>query len=406
MSPALPIVVPAQVIRLWLQRQGLSAPRGSESLTPATFQDHLVRTGALQMDSVNVIDRAHYLTLWSRFGTYDRADVDRWVYQDQLAYEYWGHEASILPISHLGVGRRRMRRFPPEQWAERAWWPEYTTSTVSKRRVLARLRREGPLESVDFERSAEEWKDGMRPGGAMPFPKEDKRSLKLLWHAGRVAIRSRRHFRCVYDLAERVYPEGDPVSGTEYEDSWLLAGLSGNGVVSESHLANYFTGPNPLAPLRKRIIARNLRRGRILEVRVDGHRGLFYATPEHLEALASAPEPHGTHLICPFDSFLWQRKRALQMLGFDYKIEIYTPPKKRVFGYYVLPVLHDGRLVGRLDPKLHRDQARLEIRSIHLQPGFQADGAFHRGLTGALHSLATFLGAEKLIVPRGWRSKL
>ena len=399
-------VEPEAVTRLWLQRQGLHVPRGSVSLNRASFVDHLERTGALQMDSVNVVDRAHYLTLWSRFGAYERSTVDRWVYQDRIAYEYWGHEASILPISHLPVGRRRMRRFPPDQWKERSWWPHFRTGPGSKRRVLGRLRDEGPLESVDFERESNEWADGTRPGGAIPIPKEDKRSLKLLWHDGRVAIRTRRHFRCVYDLAERVYPEGPVATPTEYEDSWLLAGLSGNGVVSEGHLTNYITGPSPLAPVRKRILQRNLRRKRIVEVRVRGRRGAFYATPEHLEALDDAPEAHGTHLVCPFDSFLWQRKRAQQLLDFDYKIEIYVPAKKRVFGYYVLPILHDGRLVGRLDPKLHRDRGRLEIRSIHLEAGYSPDVRFHRGLSDALDSLRRFLGADTLKVPRGWVKRL
>jgi uncharacterized protein YcaQ len=272
--------------------------------------------------------------------------------------------------------------------------------------VLARLRAEGPLESVDFEHTTDEWAGRERPGGAIPFPKEDKRSLKLLWHGGRVAIRSRRHFRCVYDLAERVYPEGDAATPTEYEDSWLLAGLSGNGIVSEAHLVNYITGPSPLRPVRKRILSRHLRKRRIVEVRVRGLRGPFYATPEHLEALAHAPEAEGTHLICPFDSLLWQRKRATQLLGFDYKIEIYVPAKKRVFGYYVLPILHDGRLVGRLDPKFHRDQARLEVKAIHLEPDFEPDARFDRGLSESLNSLAEFLGTTSVKVPRGWGRRL
>ena len=110
----------ATIVRLWLQRQGLSRPRGTERLTRSTLTDHLERTGALQVDTINVVDRAHYLTLWSRFGPYDRRRLDRWVYRDRAAYEYWGHEASILPISHLPLGLRRMRRFPPESWKKAA----------------------------------------------------------------------------------------------------------------------------------------------------------------------------------------------------------------------------------------------------------------------------------------------
>ncbi len=244
----------ALVTRLWLLRQGLSRPRGIVPLTREVLVDHLTRTGGLQLDSINVADRAHYLTLWSRFGSYDKRLVDTWVYDDRAAYEYWGHEASILPISHLPFGLRRMRAFPPERWRNAAWWDRYNASTASKRRVLGRLRREGPLESNAFETRPSDTRNAESLG--IPYPKEDKRALQVLWHAGRVAVRSRRHFRRVYDLAERVYPAATPVRTAAYEDSWLRIGLSGNGIASEKHLVNYWTAPSPKAAVRKRIIAR------------------------------------------------------------------------------------------------------------------------------------------------------
>lgn len=393
-----PTIQADAVTRLWLHRQGFSAPRGSVALSRAVLASHLARTGALQLDSVNVVDRAHYLTLWSRFGPYDREQLDRWVYDEALAYEYWGHEASILPITHLPVGLRRMRGFPPERWSKSSWWQRYNVSVSSKRRVLSRLRKEGPLESADFARRPSE----KPPSHFSAYPKEDKRALQLLWHAGRVAVRRRRHFRRVYDLAERVYPSVAPVRTTALEDSWLLIGLMGNGVASEGHLVNYWTGPSPGADLRKRIIARNMKAKRVVKVDVNGLEGTFYALPEDLEFLRDAPEAHGTTLICPFDSLLWQRQRAEDLLGFRYRIEIYVPPSKRIYGYYVLPIMHNGRLVGRLDPKLHRKTAALEIKTMHLEPGFQPDAEFRVGFRGALESLATFLGATSIRTPAGW----
>ena len=360
----------------------------------AAFVDHLQRTGALQLDSVNVVDRAHYLTLWSRFGSYDRSKVDRWVYEDRLAYEYWGHEASILPISHLPLGRRRMRRFPPASWSGRAWWAEYATSTASMRRVLRRLRAEGPLESVDFQPRPAERKENT--DSFAWHRKEDKRSLALLWHDGRVAVSGRRHFRCIYDVAERVYPDGPVASLTEYRDSWLLIGLSGCGIAPERHLVNYLTAPELNAAERRRVIARNLRKKRIVEVDVEGLRGPCYALPEHLEAIDRLPEPTGTTLICPFDSLLWQRKRAAELLDFEYAVEIYVPAAKRKYGYYVLPILHDGRLVGRLDPKLHRDRGLLEIRALHVEPGCATTANFGVQLDDAIADLANFLGAADI----------
>ncbi|MDH3426789.1 MAG: winged helix DNA-binding domain-containing protein, partial [Gemmatimonadota bacterium] len=177
-----------EVTRLWMHRQGLAAPRGETKLTADSLASLLEATGGLQVDSINVVDRAHLLTLWSRFGSFDRASLDRLLYHDRVAYEYWGHEASILPISFLPLSRRRMRDFPPPRWQANSWWDRYQTSTASRRRVLRRVREDGPLESLDIE----------------PLDDEDKRSLKLLWHGGRVAVSGRRHFRIVYDLAERV----------------------------------------------------------------------------------------------------------------------------------------------------------------------------------------------------------
>ncbi len=393
-----------QVVRLWLHRQGLSHPRGTTRLTKSSFTGHLERTGALQLDTINVLDRAHYLTLWSRFGSYSRGAVDRWVYRDGIAYEYWGHEASILPISHLPVARRRMRGFPPQDWSGKSWWSLFQTSTASKRRVLKRLRAEGPLESTDFERPPGEFGPDGPPGGTMPLAGEDKRSLKLLWHDGRLAVCRRRHFRCVYDIAERVYPAGPTASRAELEDSWLLIGLSGNGIASEQHLTNYITGPSPRAPDRRRAIERNLKRGRIVEVRVGGRTKRYYALPEHLEGLEKLPEPRGTTLLCPFDSLLWQRKRAEELSGFQYRAEIYVPAAKREFGYYVLPILHEGRLVGRLDPKLHRDRGELEIKAVFLEPGCERDRRLERALAEALHDLREFLGAERLVLPKAWKT--
>ena len=393
----------ATVVRLWLHRQGLSSPRGSTKLSKRSVSKHLETTGALQLDSVNVLDRAHYLTLWSRFGAYDRERLDRLVYRDRVGYEYWGHETSILPISHLPIGLRRMRRFPPPSWRNSAWWQRFDTAPSVKRGVMRRLRNAGPLESADFEKRPDESGPEGPPGGTVWLQKEAKRALQLLWHAGKVAIRQRRHFRRVYDLAERCYPEVEPNTGTAYEDSWLLTGLSGNGIASERHLVNYLTAPEPKAAERKRIIARSLKKGRIVELCVDEVRGSCYALPEHLDTLRKLPEPTGTTLICPFDSLLWQRERAEELLGFHYRIEIYVPPAKRKFGYYMLPILHEGRLVGRLDPKLHRDTRRLEIKSIFLEPGFKRDLSFDRALGDALADLQHFVAADEIELPRGWR---
>ena len=380
-------------LRLWFHRQGLTRP-GKRTLTRAAFVQHLERAGGLQLDSVNVVDRAHYLTLWSRFGAYDRAKVDRWVHGQRVAFEYWGHEACVLPRSRLPLSRRGMRSFSPQG----SWWQKRTPTPAAFRKVLGRLRAEGPLESADFS-------DSKNIGDWWGW-KEDKQALEMLWHRGKVAVSSRRHFRRIYDLAERVYPEGPMATMAQYEDGWLMAGLSGNGVATARHLDNYFTAPRLKAAQRRRVIARNLEKGTVVQVTVDGLAGSYLALPRHLEGISRLRRPRGTTLVCPFDSLLWQRWRAEELLEFEYRVELYVPPAKRRYGYYVMPVLHDGALVGRLDPKLHRDRGLLQIKAIHLEPGQDRGSELDAGLAGALTDLAQFLGAQKLDLPRGWRDLL
>jgi uncharacterized protein len=215
LSRAAPYRVPLDhLLRLWFHRQGLTRPLGRK-LTRAAFVQHLERTGGLQLDSVNVVDRAHYLTLWSRFGAYDRQRVDRWVYDARVAYEYWSHEASVLPASRLPLSRRGMKLFAPRG----SWWKERMPAPAAFRKVLGRLRAEGPLQSADFKDS--------RNNGAWWGWKEDKQALEIMWHRGQVAVSRRMHFRRIYDLAERVYGEGPMATTSEYEDGWLLTGLSG-----------------------------------------------------------------------------------------------------------------------------------------------------------------------------------
>lgn len=395
-----PVLTRAEVVRLWLARQGLLQIESKAKLNKSRFVQHLENTGGLQIDSVNVIDRAHYLTLWSRFGAYNRNLVDKWVYKDRVAYEYWGHEASILPVSHLPFGKRRMRDFPPESWKNASYWKHYLTSDASKNRVLKAIKNLGPLESNDFERSKLDEEQARILGWGSLIPKEDKRSLQLLWHSGKLAIHSRNHFRKVYDLAENIYPACRPATKNQYLDSWLLTGLKGCGVATESHLVNYFTGPNLKAPERRTVIDRNIKNKKVLEIEVQGDDSKWYATPESLEEMKNLPLPCGTTLICPFDSLLWQRKRAEDLLDFRYRVEIYVPEAKREHGYYVLPILHDGKLVGRLDPKLHRQESRLEIKNFSLEPNIKLIKSLRSKLKQSLESLAEFVNAKKLDLPR------
>jgi uncharacterized protein len=390
MNHSIPTIDELAVRRLWFWRQRLHAPFSSK-LTKRSFVAFLNATKGLQLDSVNVLERAHYLTLWSRFGPYSKGRVDAWIHRDRVAYEYWGHAASVLPASQLPLSLRAQRCFR----ARGTWWGARIPSDATLKRVLARIRRQGPLESADFENREGE-------GGGWWDWKEDKQALELLWYRGKLATSERRSFRRVYDLASRVYPKATPATLKQLEDSWLFGGLQANGVAPARHLYGYLTSPLLGAADRRRIIERNLENRRIVQVKVNGHEGPWFALPEHLDMLRKAPEPVGTTLLCPFDSLLWQRDRAEELLGFRYRIEIYTPPAKRIYGYYCMPILHDGELVGLVDPKLHRDRAQLEVRSVHLEPTFRRSASFDRALSGVLESLATFVDASSLVLPKGY----
>ena len=167
-------------------------------------------------------------------------------------------------------------------------------------------------------------------------------------------------------------------------------------MATEKHLNNYFTAPLLTAKEKREVIDRNVKKRRIKEVRVQGSKERWYVLPEHLEILETSPEPQGTTLISPFDSLLWQRARAEDLLNFQYRIEIYVPEPKRVYGYYVIPILHEGQMVGRLDPKLHREKGVLEIKSLHWERGFGKDDEVSRKLKETLEDLALFVGAADI----------
>jgi hypothetical protein len=262
---------------------------------------------------------------------------------------------------------------------------------------MGRIRAEGPLESADFEG------EPRASGGSWWGWKLEKMALEWLYRRGKLAISERRSFRRVYDLAERIYPPGPTAAKRDYEDSWLLAGLAANGVAPERHLAGYLTAPRLPAPLRREVIARGLRRRRIVEVEVPGLKGPCFALPEMLDALPRLPPPRGTTLLCPFDSLLWQRMRAEELLDFRFRIEMYVPRLQRRFGYYVLPVLHEGRLVARLDVQRERASGRLHVHAMLLEKGFAPDAGFRRGLADCLTEMAAWLGADHLELPEPWR---
>lgn len=347
------------------------------------------RMGALQIDSISVVARSPYLVLWSRLGSYDPRWLDELLAERRL-FEYWAHEASFLPIEDFGLYRRRML---DPRWAR---W-RYAHTLMEKQpeevaRLLARVREHGPVRSADFARegAAGTWWDW----------KPEKRMLESLFTAGELMIARREGFQRVYDLRERVLPGWNDARLPPADE--VLRELVANavralGVARPAWIPDYFRMGWRDARAAAERMADD---GELLRVPVEGWDEPALVHPDHAGAAAEAAEgrlrPTATTLLSPFDPVVWDRRRAADLFGFEYRIEVYTPAAKRRFGYYVLPVLHRGALVGRLDAKAHRKAGVFEVKALHLEPGTRASGRLAAELAQALLDCAAWHGTPRV----------
>jgi uncharacterized protein len=403
------LVVPLRaVVALFLERQHLARPR-AQALTAGRLTRFVEDVGGLQIDSINVLDRAHYLTVWSRFGPYDRARLDRLVYRRRLLFEYWAHAACLVPTSALPWWRRAMLDYRVRHtgWSR---WLQRNARVLSA--VREAIQSHGPMGQGDF--------GSRRPSGGRGGWwdwKPAQHALHFLWMTGALTIHSRRHFQKRFDLLERVMPAVlgvEAVTPDEFQRWHIERSLRAMGVATEADLGRYLSFPRFAPGARRAALASLREQGSVAEVEVEGTSGRWLVLTRDLPALARAerrsPPARGTTLLSPFDSLLWHRDRVARLFGFDYRIEVYTPGPRRVHGYYTLPILHHGHLVGRLDAKVHRGERRLDVRSVHFEPWFaegSAPSAGHldrdealAGLAGALGSLAGFVAADEVTIGR------
>jgi uncharacterized protein YcaQ len=418
-----PPVFPLRAVAaLFLARQHLDRPRGRR-LTERSLVQFASDAGGIQLDSINVIDRAHYVTAWSRFGVYDRRALDRLVYRRRALFEYWAHAACLVPTADFGSWRRAMLDYTRRH---RSWgkWLQKNRRMVEQ--VAAEIETRGPLGNIDFARA-----DGKKHAAGWWNWKPTTHALDWLWMSGRTLIHSRVHFQKRFDLAERVMPEAlklTPLSAEEFRRWHLRRSLHAMGAATGTDLRMYLTFPRGEPMERRRVLAELIGAGEVVEITVESGRGKpvrgpWYALAEDLPALAAAARKRapslGTTLLTPFDSFLWHRERTQRLFGFTYAIEVYTPGHRRVHGYYVLPILHDGQLIGRLDAKTHRAESRLEVKRVHFEPWFvRGDsppaaswGAVDRdraiqGVAEAIRSLAAFVKADRITLGKVDPSKL
>jgi uncharacterized protein YcaQ len=377
--------------RIALAAQGFADPRPTGAVTRRHLKRVVGRTNLLQIDSVNVFERAHHLPLFSRLGPYDKALLTRSAYVHRDLFEYWGHEASLLPVELHPLLRWRMERAAElgEGWGRTRRVMEEHPGFVEH--VLQRVRDEGPV-------GAGQLHEGERPGGPWWDWSITKVALEHLFWAGRVTTHSRRSFERLYDVPERVIPPEvlaarTPTREDAQRELVRLAARS-HGVATERDLRDYFRLRVDEAAVAVRALVES---GELVPVEVEGWRG-----PAYLWHEARVPRwVRATALLSPFDPLVWERSRTSRLFGFDYRIEIYVPAPKRVYGYYVLPFLHDERLSARVDLKADRKAGVLRVLASWLEPG--ADPvATAEALRDELRRAATWQGLDDVVVePRG-----
>jgi uncharacterized protein YcaQ len=353
--------------------------------------------GLLQIDTIHVVARSPYLVLWGRLGDVRPQWLDELLAEGAL-FEYWAHAMCFLPIEDYPLYRRRMfdamrARVGPMKWALK--WSREHPAVI--RRVRSHLRNNGAVRSAEFE-------SGHRPRGGWWDWKEEKDALEALFLTGEVMIARRQNFQRVYDLRERIMPGWDDAlnpSSEELGRILTLRTVRALGIALAAWVPDYFRQPKKGMAQQLEALAAE---GLLLRVGVEGFEAPGYVHPDRialLEAAASARQrPTLTTLISPFDPLVWDRQRARDLFDFNYMIECYTPASRRRYGYFTLPILHRGRLIGRLDPKAHRSEGVFEIKSIHLEPGIVPSDEMASDLAAALHRLADWHGTPDLVVRR------
>ena len=378
--------------RIALAAQGFAAARPA-SVHVGQMQRTIDRLGLLQIDSVNVLARAHYLPLFSRLGNYERALLDRiaWGRKSQRRlFEFWAHEASLLPVDTQPLLRWRMQRLREQTSGKGKLILFAREKKAFIAEVLREIRERGALAASELSNGGERrgpwwgWNDG-------------KLAVEWLFFAGVVTTATRRGtFERVYDLTERVLPASvlalPTPSAEEAQRELLRFSARALGVATEFDLRDYFR--LGVADTKARL-AELVEAGELLPVTVEG-----WKKPAYLDPKARMPRwIEARALLAPFDPLVWERERTHRIFDFFYRIEIYTPLSKRNYGYYVLPFLLGDRLVGRVDLKADRATSRLLAHAVHVEPGVDRQ-KIEGPLREELRLMADWLGLDRVVRSR------
>ncbi|NVZ82380.1 winged helix-turn-helix domain-containing protein [Pseudomonas yamanorum] len=377
-----------QARRLALAAQGFSGRQPPALIKAAQVNRLVERLGVLQIDSVNAVVRSHYLPLFSRLGNYSPLILEQAAWSSgrrRSLFEYWGHEASLLPMALYPLMRWRMERAAQGQgiYQQMARFGREQQATIA--RVLGIVEQQGALGAGSLstrEERAGPWWDWS----------DEKHALEWLFAAGLVTVAGRRGFERLYDLPERVIPteilQQAPLNEAQAQRGLLLHSATALGVGTEKDLRDYFR----LDPSDSRgRLAELVEDGQLITCQVQGWKQPAYCLPEPKiprKVPASA-------LLSPFDSLIWERSRTERLFDFRYRLEIYTPQDKRVYGYYVLPFLHNERIAARVDLRAERAAGRLAVHAVHEEdPGLDEEGM--QALALNLRQMADWLGLEQI----------
>jgi uncharacterized protein len=404
---------------LALHAQGLVAPLGAEPpATPEAIAAAVDRIGCVQIDTLHVVQRSHYLVIWSRLGVYDTRDFDGLVYGNathkgkddgaipgaagRLLFEDWLHAASILPLSEYRYRlpeKRHMRERTFTLNSHRALDEDEGARLYGA--VMERIRQDGAVRVADFEY------DGPKRGSWWDW-KPAKRALENLFAWGDLMIAGRTNFQRLYDLPERVLPDWvdtrepghDEMLAHMIEEAVRTFGICLPGQVADYDYALRITSSRP-------VIQRLLAEGRLATVPVafaDGRTEPMLVRPYDLPLLEQAADgallPLRTTFLSPFDNLFWPRDRDRQFWDFTQRLEAYKPEGQRQWGYFCLSILHRGRFVGRFDPKLDRSTGTLRLKALYLEPGVAPDPELVADVAVAMRSFMVQHAARELVIER------
>ena len=374
--------------RLALTAQGFGAKPTTQAPSATKMLQTIRRIGLLQLDSVNVLVRSHYLPLFSRLGPYPRSALDELSQKSPRAlFEYWGHEASLIPMEMQPLFRWRMDE---ARSGKRIWGgpsslaknqPDFVASVHNQ---VADL---GPL-------TAGEVLDGGKSTGNWWGWSNGKRALEYLFWTGQLTSAGRRGFERLYDLPERIIApdllnQSTPSKEVAQRELLKIA-VQAHGVATETDLRDYFRIPAADAKAR---IAELIELGGLSKVTVEGWKPTAYTLPKLKIPRASEAQA----LLSPFDSLIWARQRTERLFDFHYRLAFYTPKEKRTQGYYVMPFLLNGKLVARVDLKSDRKAKRLLVLGGHVEPHMEPKHIVGE-LSTELKSLAHWLGLERVTI--------